>query len=100
MDVTWKDLAPARADLAASLAPLQSQFSGLSSETRARKVDSVLVAMGRGERVPTVPIILSRALRRRATLTVNDGPMYAVIEQLRLTRPPSTPRSTGTPFGQ
>ena len=99
VDVTWKDLAGARAQFVAALAPLQNQFRGLD-ETRTRKVDSLVVALGRGESVPTMPGILSQLLRRRATLAINQGPMSAVIDRLRLSGPPQPAPSTASPFGQ
>lgn len=101
VDVTWRDMAAPRAELLVALAPLQSQFRGLVTEaTRTGKVDSLLVAMGRGESVPTVPGMLSQVLRRRATLAINEGSMSALIQRLRLSEPPQPPRSTGAPFGQ
>ena len=100
VDVTWRDLAEARAEPLAALAPIESQFHGLPTETRNRKVDSLLIAMGRRESVAALPSILTQALRRRATLAINEGPLSAVIERLRLSRPPLPPPNTGAPFSQ
>jgi hypothetical protein len=101
VNVTWQDLASARAGLLSGLAPLQSQFRGLATEpARAQKVDSLLVAVGRGESVPIVPGVLSRVLRRRATLAINEAPLSALIQRLSLAEPPQPAPSTGAPFGQ